>query len=111
MYLPKSEVYTALSSITGVTVRQSSQKTEAVIPSITFAISDNATELTLSNEISQQTVLVTVDIWAADSGKADTLLAQVETKMREIGYRLAFTMDVPDPQNICHINTRFEGIK
>ena len=111
MYLPKSDVYSALNSIAGVTIRQSSQKTKVDVPAITFAISDNAVSLNLDNEISRQDILVTVDIWAADSAKADTLLGQVEAKMRGIGYRLAFVLDVPDPANICHINTRFEGIK
>lgn len=111
MYHPKSEVYTALSAINGVTVRQASQKTEAVIPSITFFVADNSVELNLDNEIARQDVLVTIDIWAATSSAADTLLTSVETKMRAIGYRLSFQMDVPDPENICHINTRFAGTK
>ena len=111
MYNPKSDVYTALNSISNVTVRQASQKTEAVIPSITFFVSDNAVSLNLDNEISRQDILVTVDIWASNSSKADTLLSKVETKMRGLGYRLSFVMDVPDPANICHINTRFTGIK
>lgn len=111
MYHPKSDVYAALASIPDVTVLQASQKTEAVIPSITFFVSDNALELDLGNEISKQDILITVDIWASNSANADALLTQAETKMRDLGYRLSFQMDVPDPQNICHINTRFVGIK
>lgn len=111
MYLPKHDIYEALSTIANVTVLQASQKTEAVIPSITFYVSDNSLELTLNNEISKQDILVTIDIWAANSSAADDLLAQTETKMRELGYRLSFQIDVPDPANICHINTRFTGIK
>ena len=110
MYLPKTDIYAALNTL-GVTVRQASQKTEAVIPSITFFVADNALELDLSNEISRQDILVTIDIWASNSANADTLLSGVETKMRELGYRLSFVLDVPDPTNICHINTRFTGIK
>ncbi len=111
MYLPKPDIYAALNSIPNVTVLQGSQKTEAVIPSITFFIGDNALDLTLDNQISSQDILVTVDIWAEDSAKADSLLTQAEQKLREIGYRLSFQIDVPDPANICHINTRFSGIK
>jgi len=111
MYLPKTDIFAALSTIPNVTVRQASQKTEAVIPSITFFIADNALELDLSNEISRQDILVTVDIWASNSANADSLLTQAETKLRAIGYRLSFMLDVPDPTNICHINTRFIGIK
>ena len=111
MYLPKSDVYATLSTIPNVTVRQASQKTEAVIPSITFFISDNALELNLRNEISRQDNLLTVDIWAETGPKADALLSQAEQKLREIGYRLSFQIDLNDPQNIAHINTRFTGIK
>lgn len=111
MYSPKADVYTALSTITGVTVRQSSQNVANEIPSITFGVSDNALELNLSNEITRQDILITVDIWAATSTAADSLLSQAEAKLRAIGYRLSFQMDVPDPSNICHISTRFVGIK
>lgn len=121
MYLPKNDIFAALSTITyvesetlevkNVTVRQASQKTEAVIPSITFFIADNNLELDLSNEISRQDILVTVDIWASNSSEADSLLSQAEAKMRELGYRLSFQIDAPDPNPICHINTRFTGIK
>ena len=111
MYLPKTDIHNALSSIPNVTVRQAAQKTQSVIPSITFSVADNALELDLNNEISKQALLVNVDIWAENSTKADALLAQAETKMREIGYRLDFMMDIQDPENICHISTRFAGVK
>lgn len=110
MHLPKTEVYNALKDIT-TNVLQGSQKTIVDVPAITFYVSDNAAELNLSNEIARQDIEVTIDVWAKNSTEADTLLNQVEEKMREIGYRLSFSMDVPDPQNICHINTRFVGIK
>lgn len=111
MYLPKTEVYTALSSIPDVKVQQASQKTEAIIPSITFFVSDNSPEYTLDNEISKQDVLITLDIWAIDSSNADALLLLAVEKMKGIGYYMNFCMDVSDPKNICHINTRFTGIK
>jgi hypothetical protein len=111
MYLPKSDIYAALSTIPNIKVRQASQKTAAVIPSITFSIADNLPEYDLDNEITKQDILVTVDIWASNGAEGDSLLSQAETKMRELGYRLSFCIDVPDPDNICHINTRFTGIK
>lgn len=111
MYLPKSDVYTALNTITGVTVLQGSQKTIASIPSITFFISDNAATLDLSNEITAQQVEVTVDIWASNSANADAIFTQVEAKMRGLGYRLNYSTDVPDPENICHISSRFDGLQ
>ena len=111
MYLPKTAVFTALNSIPNVSVFQGSQKTIVEVPAITFFVSDNAAELDLSNEITSQSVQIVVDVWASNSANADTLLSQVETKMRGLGYRLSFTADVPDPENICHITTRFDGIQ
>lgn len=111
MYLPKHDIYTALSTIPSVTVLQGSQKTIVNVPAITFFISDNTTELDLSNEISNQNIEVTIDIWAQNSTDADGLLTQIETNIRALGYRLSYCTDVPDPENICHINTRFSGIK
>lgn len=111
MYLPKSDIYAALATIPDVTVRQASQKVAGAIPSITFFVSDNALELNLDNEIARQDILITVDIFASNSANADNLLSQVEQKLRELGYRLSFVIDVPDPENIMHINSRFTGIK
>ena len=110
MYLPKPDVYQALNDI-DATVMQGMQKTVTDFPSITFYVDDNAASLNLDNEIAWQNVSIIVDVWAHTSQEADSLLAQVETKMRELGYRLATMSDVPDPKNICHINTRFEAIK
>lgn len=110
MYLPKHDVYTALSSIPSVTVLQGSQNTIASVPAITFFISDNNAELDLSNQITSQAVQVTVDIWGKNSANADSLLSQAETKLRALGYRLSYAADVPDPDNICHITTRFDSI-
>lgn len=115
MYLPKHDIFTALSTVTStpaITVLQGSQKTIAKVPSITFFISDNVTDLDLGNEIASQTIEATIDIWAKDSAKADSIFTQVETKMRALGYRLNYSTDVPDPNpKVCHVNTRFEGIK
>lgn len=110
MYLPKSDIYAALNTL-GVPVRQSSQKVASEVPAITFHVGDNNTELTMDKNIRRQDILITIDIWAKTGPAADSLLAQVETKMRAMGYRLAFTLDVPDPDNIAHINTRFETVK
>lgn len=111
MYLPKTEVYTALATIPNCTVLQAAQKTLVEAPAITFFVTDNSANLDLSNSIASQNVEVTVDIWGTNSSNADSLLSQAETKLRALGYRLAFCIDVPDSQNICHINTRFDAIK
>jgi len=111
MYLPKTAVYTALNTIPNVEVLQGSQKTIVEVPAITFFVSDNSAELDLGNEIASQNVQVTVDIWAENSSAADSLLSQAETKMRGLGYRLSYMADIPDPENICHVTTRYDGIQ
>ena len=111
MYLPKHDIYATLATIPNCTVMQGSQNTIVDVPAITFFVSDNAAELDLSNQIAAQQVEVTVDLWASNSAGADSLLSQAETKLRALGYRLSFCTDVPDPNNICHINTRFTGLK
>lgn len=112
MYLPKPDVYAALNSIPDVTVLQGSQKTLVDVPAITFFVSDNNATVDLNNEITSQAVQVTVDVWASNSTNADDLLSQAHTKMQELGYRLSYMTDVPDPDNnICHVNTRFDGIQ
>lgn len=111
MYLPKHDIYTTIATIPSCTVMQGSQNTIVEVPAITFFVSDNSAELDLGNEITAQNVEATVDFWASDSAGADSLLSQAEAKLRALGYRLSYAADVPDPNNICHITTRFTGLK
>ena len=108
MYLPKEDIFKKLQE-TGVTVLQSAQETYPNPPAITFSISDNATELDLENEISSQSIIAVVDIWTDTSMEASALLNASEILMRELGYRLTYSADVPRPEGaLHHINCRFE---
>ena len=108
MYLPKEDIFKKLQE-TGVTVLQSAQETYPNPPAITFSISDNATELDLDNEISSQSIIAVVDIWTDTSMEASALLNASEILMRELGYRLTYSADVPRPEGaLHHINCRFE---
>ena len=108
MYLPKEDIFKKLQE-TGVTVLQSAQETYPNPPAITFSISDNATELDLENEISSQSIIAIVDIWTDTSMEASALLNASEILMRELGYRLTYSADVPRPEGaLHHINCRFE---
>lgn len=108
MYLPKEDIFKKLQE-TGVTVLQSAQETYPNPPAITFSISDNATELDLNNEISSQSIIAVVDIWTDTSMEASALLNASEILMRELGYRLTYSADVPRPEGaLHHINCRFE---
>ena len=108
MYLPKEDIFKKLQE-TGVTVLQSAQETYPNPPAITFSISDNATELDLENEVSSQSIIAIVDIWTDTSMEASALLNASEILMRELGYRLTYSADVPRPEGaLHHINCRFE---
>ena len=108
MYLPKEDIFKKLQE-TGVTVLQSAQETYPNPPEITFSISDNATELNLDNEISSQSIIAVVDIWTDTSMEASALLNASEILMRELGYRMTYSADVPRPEGaLHHINCRFE---
>lgn len=108
MYIPKQDIYEKLLE-TGVTVLQGSQKTYPETPAITFTINDNATELDLDNEIASQSIIVSVDIWTDTSMEASALQNASEVLMRELGYKLTYSADVPRPEGaLHHVNCRFE---
>ena len=107
MYLPKEDIFNKLQE-TGVTVLQAAQETYPNPPAITFSISDNATELDLDNEISSQSIIAVVDIWTDTSMEASALLNASEILMRELGYKMTYSADVPRPEGaLHHINCRF----
>lgn len=108
MYIPKQDIYEKLQE-TGVTVLQGAQETYPKAPAITFSISDNATELNLDNEIASQSIIVVVDIWTDTSMEASALQSASEILMRELGYKMTYSADVPRPEGaLHHINCRFE---
>lgn len=108
MYSPKEDIRKALLE-TGVNVFQNTQEVVNDAPAITFSISDNSTELDLDNEISSQSIIVTVDIWTESSMEASALQSASEILMRRIGYKMTYSADVPFPEGaLHHINCRFE---
>jgi len=110
MELPKAEIFSALAAL-GYECRQGSQAVFANPPAITFYVANNSVDLDLDNEISSQEVTVVVDIFADDSPTASRILSEVEIAMRNLGYRLSFSADVPSPEGaLYHITTRFDGV-
>ncbi len=108
MYQPKQDIYEKLQD-TGVTVLQSAQETYPETPAITFSVSDNSTELDLDNEIASQSIIVSIDIWTDTSMEASALQSASEILMRELGYKMTYSADVPHPEGaLHHINCRFE---
>lgn len=93
----KSTVYGVLKTLSA-TVAQSNADIENTLPAVVFKVSDNAPDYNLDSGIDSQDVEITVDIFAKTSTGASTLLASTESKMRNAGYLLVFTKDVPDPE-------------
>lgn len=113
MFTPKSEIYAKLNTL-GYYCHQGAQAVFAdnEVPAITFRIDNNSVNLDLDNEIASQDVEAVVDIWADDSVTASSILSSVEGAMREIGYRMTYSADVPSPEGcLFHINCRFITIK
>lgn len=108
MYLPKSDVYNILKSISSnYYVSQTQPATFNELPAIIFSVGDNAINTDLDNNILSQDIEVIVDIWAEDSITASNVLSLVEDKMRINLWRMSYSSDVPNTGNLYHINTRF----
>lgn len=111
MYTPKEDVYSALQGL-NITILQGAQEVFTKTPAITFLVSDNSIELDLNNEISSQELTIVLDIWTESSIEASELLQKTERIMRELGYRLSYSADIPRPEGaLHHINCRFEAVK
>lgn len=109
MYTPKTQIYTKLKAL-GYYCHQGAQAVFAdnEVPAITFRVDNNSVNLDLDNEIASQDIDVVVDIWADDSVTASRILSETEGAMRELGYRLTYSADVPSPEGcLFHINCRF----
>ena len=112
MYQPKEELYKTLKAL-GYYCRQGAQATfgDGEVPAITFRIENNSVDLLLDNTIGHQDIIATVDIWADDSKTASRIQTAVEEALREIGWRMSYSADVPAPTGaLFHINCRFETL-
>lgn len=105
----KSTVYSALNTLTGVTVQQSTQQISTTMPVVAYRVSQNHPDYDFDKTIGLQEVEITIDIFHTTSTGASSLLKLVEEKMRGIDLFLNFTADIPDPDGYFHINTRFVG--
>lgn len=86
---------------------QGSQTIFTQLPKITYTVASNTPRLNLDGKILAQDVEVKLDIWAETSTQASTMLQNVEQLLRNNGHRLTFNADVPNPEDIVHISTRF----
>ena len=77
------------------------------LPCVTFYISDNSLGLTLDNEIAEQYITVIIDIWTKTSKEGIEMLEILESIMRKEHYKLDFSADIPQDNQIYHTTTRF----
>lgn len=107
IFLPKNDVLNVIKTLP-YTVSQSSEAVFNELPAITFRVADNTVNLDLDNEILYQDIIIIIDIWAEESLKASTMLSEIEALMRQNGYKLNFSADIPNVnRDIYHISTRF----
>ena len=110
MYTPKSDIFNILSTLK-YEVSQDSDNVFNTLPVITFSVGNNNVNLDLNNEILYQDIEININIWAETSVMASTMLREVEALMRQHGYKLTFSGDIPQENGIYHISNRFKTIK
>jgi hypothetical protein len=108
MNLTKKEIFEKLSEIEGVEVFQLRPASGLTLPCIIFQLSDLNIQVNLDKELINQSEEYTIDIYAQKTTETSSILSSVEEKMRELGYVMEFAGDIPDPDSISHLNTRFK---
>lgn len=109
MYLPKKDINDILSAL-NYQVEQNNAVVFNDLPVINFKVSDNSVDMDLDGEIREQDIEIGIDIWAESSVEASQILDSVELAMRANEYKMTFSSDIPNIDNVFHINTRFRKI-
>lgn len=108
LYLPKTDILNILKTLP-YSVGQPNQTVFSELPTITFLIDDNTPLYGLKNEILSQTIRVIIHMWAEDSVTASTMLKEIEALMRQNGYLLKNSKDIPNIDNsVYHLWNVFE---
>lgn len=106
----KTTIYATLSTLEGVDVSQEQQSVFNTLPAVTFNVSNNVVNRDLSGAILSQDAEIKLDVWGKTSTETSEVLGRAEAALRAIGYQLAFTQDVPNPDDeIFHTTTRFRS--
>ena len=103
----KQTIFEALSTISGLNVYNTRPNADMQLPCVTFKMSDLKVEIDLSKDISNQSDEFTLDFFAEKSVDVTAFFISVEAVMRNLGYVLVFAGDVEDPDDVRHINARF----
>lgn len=110
----KKEIYELLKAAApaGVTVRQSSQGVDAVLPAITFLGLNISNNRDLDGEIYSREATVQIDVWGTSSPQTSELEDLVEETMRAAGWGMSGSQDVADSNpEIYHKALTFDTIK
>ena len=110
----KEEVYNLLKAIApqGVTVRQSSQGVDSVLPALTFSALNIANTRDLDGTIISRDVSVQIDVWGNSSPETSDLESLVEEAMRQAEWGMSGSQDVPDSNpKVYHKMLTFDTIK
>ena len=106
----KPEIYKTLKSL-GYPVAQQSDNVFNTLPALTYYISSDKVAVDLNADLTSQTTSVSIDIWANTSVEASRILGELELAMRKKHWRLANSLDLPNPdKTIYHTNATFERL-
>jgi hypothetical protein len=103
----KTTIYNALKEVEGLNVYQKRPVDDMVLPCLTFRRSNVTVSVNLDRELVNQSQSYDIDIFATKQSEVDGYLAEVEEIMRGMGYVMGGAIDLDDPDNIAHINVRF----
>jgi hypothetical protein len=103
---PKEGLYTLLKEL-DAPVYQVRPEVIKQFPCIVFRVEENSPVYELDHEIGLQQISILLDIFAKSSKESGELLKEVETTLREGGYRLSTTFDLPDPDGLSHLVCSF----
>lgn len=110
----KKEIYELLKDAApeGVTVRQSSQGVDSVLPALTFSALNTADTRDLDGNIIKRDVSVQIDVWGNNSPQTSELESLVEETMRAADWTMSGSQDVPDSNpKVYHKMLTFDTIK
>lgn len=114
----KATIYDKLKEITTLTVdghtktvKVYQERPEEIVLedylAVTFLSDNDVPAYDLSNEIVKQDTELKVDLWGLTSLDTSALIAVVESKLRELKYKLVYNQDISDPKGYAHKTTRF----
>ncbi|MEK5038976.1 hypothetical protein [Sporosarcina sp. FSL K6-3457] len=107
MYDAKPEIFSLLTSISGVSVSDQFPAGPGQTPHITFKEADNSNYRKMRVEL-QTEIIILIDVWHTKSTGA--IASAVDEKMSGIGFSRQFASDLNDPSGMKRKTMRYRGI-